>query len=63
VSEELSGFACPILSGGDHFFLCQRLGVKECLHRRLAEAPASLMRRFLIVLSDPVIEISLKLLD
>lgn len=63
MSGELSGFACLKFSGGDHFLLCQRLGVKECLHRRLAEAPASLMRPFLIVRSDPVIKIGLKLLD
>lgn len=50
-------------SGGDHFLLGQRGRVKEGLHRRLAEAPAALMRALLIVSSDPFIQIGLQLLD
>src|ERR1700730_7297866 len=38
-------------------------GVNECLRQRLAEAPAALMRPFLIVTSDPFVEIVLQFLD
>jgi hypothetical protein len=38
-------------------------GVKECLRRRVAETPAPLMRPFLIVTSDPFVEIVLQLFD
>ena len=50
-------------SGGDHFLLRQRRRVKEGLHRRLAEAPSSLVRPFLVVALDPIIEIALQLAD
>jgi hypothetical protein len=36
-------------SGSDHFFSCERDGVKEGLHRGLAKAPAALMRPVLVV--------------
>jgi hypothetical protein len=52
-----------MLSGGDHFLLCQRLGVKECLHRCFAEAPSSLMRALFVVLRNPIIETGLQFLD
>ena len=52
-----------VFSGGDHFLLCQGLGVKEGLHRRFAEAPSSLVRPFLVVILDPIIEIALQLAD
>jgi hypothetical protein len=38
-------------------------GVKEYLHRRLAKTPAALMRPFLVVTSDPIVEIVLQLPD
>jgi hypothetical protein len=41
------------------FFPSQWDSVKECLRRRLAETPAALMRPFLIVTSDPFVEIVL----
>src|SRR6202022_4408044 len=44
---------CRWWSGSDHFFPRNRDGVKECLQRRLAEAPAALMRSLLVVAFDP----------
>src|ERR1700730_15029748 len=44
---------CRWWSGSDHFFPRNRDGVKECLQRRLAEAPAALMRALLVVAFDP----------
>jgi hypothetical protein len=44
---------CRWWSGSDHFFPRNRDGVKECLQRRLAEAPAALMRSLLVVTFDP----------
>ena len=43
------------------FFLRERDGVKEGLHRGLSEAPASLMWPRLIVAVDPGIEVGLQL--
>ena len=57
------GSAFCVDLGGDQFLLGQRLGVKEGLHRRLAEAPSALVRAFLIVALDPAIEIDLQLGD
>jgi hypothetical protein len=39
--------------GCDHLLLRHRHRIKECLHRRFAEAPASLMRPLFTVFSDP----------
>src|SRR6266513_173718 len=47
--------------GCDHFLLGRRQCVKEGLHRRLAEAPASLMWPRLIVFAKPQIKIDLQL--
>src|ERR1700726_3311449 len=44
---------CRWWSGSDPFFPRNRDGVKECLQRRLAEAPAALMRSLLVVAFDP----------
>ena len=44
---------CPMLLGCDHLLLCHRHRIKECLHRRFAKAPTSLMRALFIVLADP----------
>src|SRR3981189_1581929 len=44
---------CRWGSGSDHFFPRNRDGVKECLQRRLGEAPAALMRSLLVVVFDP----------
>src|SRR6266568_1530696 len=49
--------------GCDHFLLGRRQCVKEGLHRRLAEAPASLMWPRLIVFAKPQIKIDLQLVD
>src|SRR6266568_5697823 len=49
--------------GSDHFLLGRRQCVKESLHRRLAEAPASLMWPRLIVFANPQIKIGLELVD
>ena len=57
------GSACMFCSGGDHFLLRQRRCVKERLDRRFAEAPSSLVRPFLIVALDPIIEIALQFAD
>jgi hypothetical protein len=43
VSGELPGLFCLICSGGDHFLLRDGDGVKESLHRGLAEAPPDLL--------------------
>jgi hypothetical protein len=40
-----------------------RRRVKERLHRRFAEAPSSLVRPFLVVGLDPIIEIALQIAD
>jgi len=45
------------------FLLRNRHGVKECLDRRLTEAPAPLDGPRLIVLVNPDIEIGLQLVD
>jgi hypothetical protein len=45
------------------FSLAMGMAPKECLRRRLAEAPVALMRPFLIVTSDPFVEIVLQLRD
>jgi len=58
-----AGFTLLPLSGSDHFFLRNRLCVKEGLHRRLAEAPASLMGPISIELFEPPIEIGLQLFN
>src|ERR1051325_4436321 len=47
--------------GSDHFLLHDRHCVKEGLHRRFSEAPASLMWPCLIVLADPQIDVGLRL--
>src|SRR6266699_2286843 len=52
-----------MLLGSDHFLLGRRQCVKESLHRRLAEAPASLMWPRLIVFANPQIKIGLELVD
>src|SRR6266487_5344899 len=52
-----------MLLGSDHFLLGRRQCVKESLHRRLAEAPASLMWPRLIVFANPQIKIGLQLVD
>src|SRR6266571_3381060 len=57
------GFRCPMPLGCDHFLLGRRQCVKEGLHRRLAEAPASLMWPRLIVFAKPQIKIDLQLVD
>src|SRR5256886_16479656 len=57
------GFWCPMPLGCDHFLLGGRQCVKEGLHRRLAEAPASLMWPRLIVFAKPQIKIGLQLVD
>jgi hypothetical protein len=44
VSGRAAGLTLPPSSGSDYFFLRNRLCVKEGLHRRLAEAAASLVR-------------------
>src|SRR3981081_4525517 len=54
---------CRWWSGSDHFFPRNRDGVKECLQRRLAEAPAALMRSLLVVAFDPSIEVVLQIPD
>src|SRR3954471_24358118 len=43
-SGDRSGSSVGWRSGGDHRLLCERDGVKEGLHRGLAEAPPTLMR-------------------
>src|SRR3954468_21815891 len=48
-------------SGGDHLLLCERDGVKEGLHRGLAEAPPTLMRPVFVVAPDPLIKVGLQL--
>ena len=45
------------------FFLCNGAGVKESLHRRLAETIAALVRPRLIILGHPDIEILLQFAD
>ena len=45
------------------FLLRHRQRVNEGLHRRLAVAPAALMRSLLIVLDEPGVEIGLQLID
>src|SRR6266496_3504324 len=57
------GFWCPMSLGCDHFLLGRRQCVKEGLHRRLAEALASLMWPRLIVFAKPQIKIGLELVD
>src|SRR6186713_298128 len=49
--------------GSDHFLLRDRPCVKEGLHRRFSEAPASLMWPCLIVFADPHIDVDLQLVD
>ena len=49
--------------GCDHFLLRHRHCIQEGLHRRFAEAPASLVRPRLIVFRDPAIQIGLQLVD
>ena len=49
--------------GCDHLLLRHRHRVQEGLHRRLAEAPTSLMRPVFIVLADPQIQVGLQLVD
>ncbi len=49
--------------GSDHFLLRDRPCVKEGLHRRFSETPASLMWPCLIVLADPQIDVDLQLVD
>jgi hypothetical protein len=44
-------------------FAPHRHRVMEGLHRRFAEAPASLMRPLFIVLADPQIQVGLQLVD
>jgi hypothetical protein len=41
-------------SRGHDLLLCQREGVKEGLHRGLAEAPTALMGSLLVVQSDKI---------
>src|SRR3954462_3409285 len=48
-SGDRSGSSVGWRSGGDHLLLCERDGVKEGLHRGLAEAPPTLMRPVLVV--------------
>jgi hypothetical protein len=44
-------------SGGYHLLLCNRLGIKEGLHRCLSETPPALVRPLLIELCQPSIQI------
>src|SRR3954451_12631420 len=62
-SGDRSGSSVGWRSGGDHLLLCERDGVKEGLHRGLAEAPAALMRPVLVVAPDPFIKVGLQLDD
>jgi hypothetical protein len=55
-------FVCCRASG-DHFLLRNGDGVKQGLHRRLAETPALLMWPSLVVAADPFIENRLHLRD
>jgi hypothetical protein len=52
-----------MLLGRDHFLLRHGHCVKQGLHRRFAEASASLMRPLFIVLADPQIQVGLQLVD
>src|SRR3954451_6396960 len=49
--------------GSDHFLLRDRHCIKEGLHRRFSEAPASLMWPRFIVLADPQIDVGLQLVN
>src|SRR6266516_5493701 len=54
---------CPMRSGCDHFLLRHRHCIYEGLHRRLAEAPAALMRSRFIVLAQPNVKVCLQLVE
>src|SRR3954449_9307405 len=62
-SGDRSGSSVGWRSGGDHLLLCERDGVKEGLHRGLAEAPPTLMRPVFVVAPDPLIKVGLQLGD
>jgi hypothetical protein len=54
------------MSGGvgrQHLLLRHRQAVQKRLHRRLAEAPAPLVRSLLVVPSHPLVEVRLQLFD
>src|SRR3954447_9424541 len=62
-SGDRSGSSVGWRSGGDHLLLCERDGVKEGLHRGLAEAPPTLMRPVFVVAPDSLIKVGLQLGD